>query len=239
MKQAGKFKIVLLVLGVCTIIVGVQNLYVTLDNKVATIYDINTYNPVKDSKKWVTFTNGILNFVECSWFESRFTKNIKEAYIPYVSDLDLNDEATAQDAESQEKEPDTIEKPIKVLVYTKDKQLIKFVTEVRAKDSAKEDSNYLTWIVENYDKLYRQQDVSGTIKFGIEDTDSSDKKEIKGLYDNLDDNFVVLELDKKPEEGLWIFMFAIGAVLLFFFFQQLGAGKAKEPTANTPAPPQP
>ena len=207
------------IIAIALIVGGGQSFYTGLTNRKPLVVEISDFDPSKDDSKWLKITGGELDMINASYETSKLSDSPKEVYIPLVAPG-----------------VDSTESPIQILFKTKDEEMIGLLNEMKAideKSGGDPMEAMKAMIAFGPDRLRPQRDVEGLVQFGI-DSDSGEDK-VRGLYDNLAENSVVIENGKKPSMMIGLLMLVIGLVIVGFLVKGM---KSKE-VAMPPAMPQP
>lgn len=199
------------------IIGGAQSVYTAAKNRKPVEVGIDSLIAKKPDAKWLRITDGVLDTTNSSYVSGITGGDAKSIYVPLVP-----------------KDTDSEKSTIHVLVETQDKELLDFTNQSknleRGTMSGKDAQEF---ILKNLSKLHVARNVEGLVKFGI---DSGGKKErkIRGLYDNLASDAIILKEGEKPSMGFGVFMLlgglGLGGVLV------LGASKKNSPATPPPLP---
>jgi hypothetical protein len=101
---------------------------------------------------------------------------------------------------------DSSQSTIRVLVLTKDPDLLKFTNDSckLEKDNASA-AQVLKFLAESAEKMRVTRDVEGLVQYGIEGGGKKERK-IRGLYTNLSPDVIILEEGTKPSMMLGLGM---------------------------------
>lgn len=180
---------------------GFQGLYTLIRNFRPTKMDCADYLRERPGKEWLRLENCSLNFLESAYnkrMTSRTSFSFGEVYIPARSPHSSGDE------------------PVVLVIASHERRHMDVVVDLI--ELGDDEAKVLTYAVENRDKLMIQEDVQGLVRFGIE-LDSDEMNELRSLVENLDQDFVLLDLGKAPKRAFTLFALSLGtlAMALAFF----------------------
>jgi len=209
--------------SIALIIGGGQGVYTGLKNRKLTEISIESVVAEKPSTEWLKITGGTLDVMNSTYTSSKFGKgDAKSIYVPLVPS-----------------KVDSTKDTIHVLIKTKDEDLLNFTNNVRHFDEGKGSEAAATaFLIKNVDKMKVARPVQGLVKFGI-DGDDKEIRKIRGLYDNLASDVIVMEEGAAPSTGTGMAMLAGGLVLGAVLITSSGKGKAATPPPGGGPPPLP
>lgn len=182
-----------LLAGAFLLYAGLHGLYTAVKNPTPTEITYDEYAEEKPSAEWLKLTECMLDVPDYAYAETGGA--IKEMYIPLRSPSDQDNEGK-----------------ILVLLLTSDEEWLTIGNEMKELPEGDEGA-MLAYMIKNAAKMYPTRDVQGVLQFGI-NSDSDDRKQLAGLFDNMDPDFVVLEHNAEPSLGASVFMTALGLVLI-------------------------
>ncbi|QJE97801.1 hypothetical protein [Luteolibacter luteus] len=194
-------------ISVVLVVGGAQGFYTVFSNRKPVEVSIQDFLKQVPDAKWIKVTGGQLDTIHAVYNAGITQKSeAREIYVPVV--------APGSDSSSE---------PIKLLLLTKDPQLVKFINDGNKLDESLSEEQALEFMLKNVDKLRPARDVQGLVQFGIDSNDKRRRK-IADLYKNLADDAVILEDGKKPDIAqASFFLFgglALGGVLALRSFKK-------------------
>ncbi len=189
---------------------GAQGAYTVATNRqpvVVSIQDFQKQQGIGD-KKWLKITGGELDTLNSVYNSGTGSEDAKEIYVPVVVPGE-----------------DSTKSPIRLLLLTKDPELVSFINEGRKIDGSSP-GKALEFAAKNASKLRPKRDVEGLVEFGL-DSDDKKRAKINKLYANMDPKALILQDGEKPSLGKAIGMM-VGGLLLGLFSLR---GFVKKPAA--------
>ena len=183
------------------IIGGGQNVHTSFKNRKVTEVEISSLTTSKPDSEWLRLKGGKLDVMNATYTSSFGVGDAKEIYVPLVAPSEDSSQST-----------------IRVLVLTKDPDLLKFTNDSRKleKDNASA-AQVLKFLAASAEKMRVTRDVEGLVQYGIEGGGKKERK-IRGLYTNLSPDVIILEEGTKPSMmlglGMLIGGWALGFVLV-------------------------
>ena len=118
-----------------------------------------------------------------------------------------------------------------MLVASKDEALLDLMSEM---NELEDEVKLITFMIENREKLRTERPVQGLVRFGIE-LDSDDKRDLKKLYPQLTEDFVILDEGDKPSRAMTV-MLPIGLFLAWLFYWPAKKDEDEQPAGAQPPP---
>jgi len=199
---------------------GGQGFYTVATNRKPVEISIQDFNKQPPGAKWLKVTGGELDTFN-SVFPSRAgSKEAKEIYVPVVAPGEDSTKGT-----------------IRLLLLTKDPELVNFVNESnKIDDGTLTPDKAMEFAAKHADKIHPKRDVEGLVQFGIDD-DSKKRDKMGKLYPNMDSDAIILKDGEKPDWGKSIIFLVIGLVLGLISVR--GLFKKQDPAQPTQQPPPP
>lgn len=178
---------------------GAQGLYTVATNRKPVEISIQDFQKQASpgDKKWLKITGGELDTLNSVYNSGSGNEDAKEIYVPVVAPGE-----------------DSTKTPIRLLLLTKDPELVSFINEGRKIDESSP-TKALEFAAKNASKLRPKRDIEGLVEFGL-DSDDKKRAKIDKLYTNMDPKAIILKDGDKPSLGKAGIMMGIGLVLGFF-----------------------
>ncbi len=202
------------------VIGGGQSIFTAVSNRKPTEVAMEGILQKAPSAKWLRIKGGVLDVANAGYSSMFGVANAASLYIPLVLP-----------------EEDSSEGIIRVLVLSKDPELVGFINDMRevdrnqaAPDAKKE------FLLQNLSKLRVARNVEGVVQYGIEAGGKKERK-IRQLYGNLASDVLILEEGARPDMGLGVFMLVGGLALGWYLMMRPIAGEPQPPVPpHSPLP---
>jgi hypothetical protein len=214
-----KVKLLLTLVAGTLVVIGGMQTFVFFTNLHPKTYTVESYLAKQPPEKWLHFTGGQMNMLDMAYSSLLGIGPISEIYLPL------------KPIGAKAGEPD------RILVKTKDDNLLQLAAEIR---SAKTEQERASLLARRGKDLLVRRDVEGFILEGV-DLENRELDKIKRANPDLPENFIILAEGKRPDIGS-VFLFFVGIVLSFFLarhFYKNGLLPKPSATAGVPPPPPP
>lgn len=193
---------------------GGQSVYTAITNRAPIDVDVAAAYQKNPDAKWLRLHQGVLHTLEAGYTSTLGVGEAKEIYVPLLP--------PGQDPETG---------TIKILVKTKDPELLAFTNEGRTFSENAKPEDVAAFLAKNAAKFRVQRDVEGLVQYGINAGGKKENK-VRRLFDNLDPDAYVIEEGTKPSIGEGAGMVAGGLALGgFLAFRAVRRASASSPSA--------